>query len=39
MQEILLKDILKDSYQKALKKVTLFLLLNSLPFNGKNCKE
>ena len=39
MQEILLKDILKDSYQKALKKVTLVFLLNPLPFNGQNCKE
>ena len=30
------KDILKEDYQKALKKLTLSFLLNSVPFNGQN---
>ena len=35
MQEIILKVryILKEDYQKALKKVTFFFLLNPVPFN------
>ena len=33
MQEIILKDILKEDYQKALKKATLFFLSNPVPFN------
>ena len=37
MQEILLKlDVLKQDYQKALKRVTLFFLLNPVPFNRQN---
>ena len=36
MQEIILKDILKEDYQKALKKVTSFFLSNPVPFNGQN---
>ena len=39
MQEILFKDILKEDYQKALKKVTLFFLLNPVPFNGQNYQK
>ena len=36
MQEILLKkDILKENYQKALKKLNLFFLLNPVSFNGQ----
>ena len=33
MQEIILKDILKEDYQKALKKATFFFLSNPVPFN------
>ena len=33
MQEIILKDILKEDYQKALKKATFFFLANPVPFN------
>ena len=29
------KDILKEDYQKAFKKLILFLLLNLVPFNGQ----
>ena len=37
MQEILLKlDVLKQDYQKALKRVTLFFLLNPVPFIRQN---
>ena len=37
MQEILLKkDILKENYQKALKKLNLFFLSNPVPFNGQS---
>ena len=36
MQEIILKDILKEDYQKALKKVTSFFLSNPVPFNRQN---
>ena len=39
MQEIILKDILKEDYQKALKKVTLFSLSNPVPFNRQNYQE
>ena len=40
MQEILLKkDILKEDYQKALKKLTLFFLSNSVPFNDQSYKK
>ena len=30
------KDILKEDYQKALEKITLFFLSNLVPFNGQN---
>ena len=33
------KDILKEDYQNALKKLTLFFLLNPLPFNGKSYQK
>ena len=33
MQEIILKDILKEDYQKALKKVTSFFPSNLVPLN------
>ena len=37
MQEIILEvDILKENYQKALKKITSFFLLNPVPFNKQN---
>ena len=39
MQEIILKDILKEDYQKALKKATLFFLLNPVPFNRQNYQK
>ena len=40
MQEILSKkDILKEDYQKALKKLTLFFLFNLVPFNGENYEK
>ena len=40
MQESLLKkDILKEDYQKALKKLTLFFLSNSVPFNGQSYEK
>ena len=39
MQEILLKDILKDDYQKPLKKSTLFFLPNPVPFNGQSYQK
>ena len=40
MQEILLKkDILKEDYQKALKKSTLSFLLNPVPFNGQSYQK
>ena len=39
MQEIVLKDILKEDYQKALKKVTLFFLSNPVPFNGQSYQK
>ena len=40
MQEILLKkDILKEDYQKALKKLTLFFLFNPVPFNGQSYQK
>ena len=39
MQEIILKDILKEDYQKALKKVTLFSLSNPVPFNRQNYQK
>ena len=29
-------EILKDDYQKALKKLTLFFLSNPVPFNGRS---
>ena len=31
--------ILKEDYQKGFKKVTLFFLLNSLPFDGKDYEK
>ena len=40
MQEILLKkDILKEDHQKALKKLTLFFLVNPVPFNGQSYQK
>ena len=33
------KDILKENYQNALKKLTLFFLLNPVPFNGKSYQK
>ena len=40
MQEILLKlDVLKQDYQKALKRVTLLFLLNPVPFNRQNYQK
>ena len=40
MQEILFKiDILKEDYQKAFKKLTLFFLSNPVPFNGQIYKK
>ena len=30
------EDILKDDYQKALKKLTVFFLLNPVPFNEQS---
>ena len=40
MQEIILKiNILKEDFQKALKKLTLFFLLNPVPFNGQDYEK
>ena len=40
MQEILLKlYILKEDYQKSLKKLTLFFLPNPVPFNGQSYQK
>ena len=40
MQEILLIiDILKEDYQKAFKKLTLFVLLSPVPFNGQRYEK
>ena len=39
MQEILLKDSLKEDYQKAFKKVNLFFLSNPVPFNEQNYQK
>ena len=40
MQEIILEvDILKENYQKALKKITSFFLLNPVPFNKQNYQK
>ena len=39
MQEIILKDILKEDYQKALKKVTSFFLPNPVPFNRQKYQK
>ena len=36
MQQKLVPDLLKEDYQKALKKVTSFFLSNPVPFNGQN---
>ena len=30
---------MKEDYQKALKKLTLFFLLNPVPFNGQNYQK
>ena len=38
-KKLFLKDILKEDYQKALKKVTLFFLSNSVFLNGQNYKK
>ena len=32
-------NILKEDYQKALKKLTLFFLSNPVPFNGQNYQK
>ena len=32
-------DILKEDYQKASKKLTLFFLLNPIPFNGQSYQK
>ena len=40
MQQILLKiSILKEDYQKALKKLTLFFLSNPVLFNGQSYQK
>ena len=40
MQEILFKvRFLKEYYQKAIKKVTLFSLSNPVPFYRENCQK
>ena len=40
MQEILLTvRYFERGLSKSLKKVTLFFLLNPVPFNGQNCKK
>ena len=40
MQEILLTVMyFERGLSKSLKKATLFFLLNSVPFNGQNCKK
>ena len=39
MQEILLKDSLKEDYQKALKKVNFFFLSNPVPLNEQNYQK
>ena len=39
MKEILLKDILKEDYQKHLKKSTLFFLPKPVPFNGQSYQK
>ena len=36
MHEIILKDILKEDYQKSSEKVTSFFLSNLVPFNRQN---
>ena len=33
------QDILKEDYQKAFKKITLFFLLNPVPSNGQNYQK
>ena len=39
MQEIILKDNLKEDYQKGLKKLNLFFLSNQVPFNGQSYQK
>ena len=40
MQESLLKvRYFERGLSKSLKKITLFFILNSVPFNGQNCKK
>ena len=40
MQKIILKkDILKGDYQKPLKKLTFFFLLNPVPFNEQSYQK
>ena len=40
MQEILLKkDVLKENYQKFFKKLTLFFILNPVPFNRQSYQK
>ena len=34
-----MQEILKEDSQKALKKLTLFFLLNAVPFNGQNYQK
>ena len=33
------KDILKEDYQKTLKKLTIFFMSHPVPFNGQNYKK
>ena len=39
MKFFLKQDILEEDYKKALKKLTLFFLLNPVPFNGQNYQK
>ena len=39
MKLFLKKHILKEDYQKTFKKLTLYFLLNSVPFNGQNYQK
>ena len=39
MQEVLLKIILKVGYGKGLEKLTLFFLLNPVPFKGQDYEK
>ena len=40
MQEIILKqDVLKEDYQKPFKKLTFFVCLNPVLYNGQHCQK